>query len=368
VTAALLSNLLVFGTLAYAALLSGLAPGLYQRTVQEDEYLEWATFWLFSSAAWVWARAAGSDRRERSTLPWFLVGLSLFCAFVALEEISWGQRLVGYRPPTVFLESNEQLELNLHNVLPGPLRQAGFQAVTCGYGLLLPVVLLHRRLRPLAVRLGIHAPSLGLAPAFVATAVFYAVYPWSHSGEWAEAMLGAAMLAAAVEQRATGAPSPRWGAATRVVGTFALAWALGLGTSLAWWKLAAGAPERIESARVELEALRRDITGARTRTRTHCGLHKRLHAIAREEAQQHLGRGEFARLVSAGLPPERAAFFLDPWNSPYWIRHACSADRTQRAIYVYSFGPNRRRDSTTWDIVPDDIGAWAIRPEVPERE
>jgi hypothetical protein len=138
---------------------------------------------------------------------------------------------------------------------------------------------------------------------------------------------------------------------------------LGVGTAQAWWAIAGDDPERSASARVELEALRRDVAGARTRTRTHCGLHKRLHALALRGGQAHLFAGDFARLVASGLPAERAEFFLDPWNSPYWIRHACSSDRTQRAIYIYSFGPNRRRDSTTWDLVPDDLGAWAIRPE-----
>jgi hypothetical protein len=80
--------------------------------------------------------------------------------------------------------------------------------------------------------------------------------------------------------------------------------------------------------------------------------------------QQHLLNGEFASLRAKGLPEERADFFLDPWNSPYWVRHVCSDDRTQRAIYVYSFGPNRKRDSSAWEIVEDDLAAWVSRPRL----
>ena len=46
-----LCNWLVLGTLVYAAGLQFSSPDLYYLTVQEDEYLEWATFWAFILAA-----------------------------------------------------------------------------------------------------------------------------------------------------------------------------------------------------------------------------------------------------------------------------------------------------------------------------
>jgi hypothetical protein len=64
--------------------------------------------------------------------------------------------------------------------------------------------------------------------------------------------------------------------------------------------------------------------------------------------------GRFAALQVQGLPEERADYFLDPWNSPYWIRHRCSSERQR--IFIYSFGPNRRRDSDEREIRGDDIG------------
>ena len=69
----------------------------------EDEFLEWATVWAFAAAAVVFAVAAIRQRRSGVALPWFLAGVSLFCIFVAGEEISWGQRVFGYRPPAYFL-------------------------------------------------------------------------------------------------------------------------------------------------------------------------------------------------------------------------------------------------------------------------
>ncbi len=58
------------------------------------------------------------------------------------------------------------------------------------------------------------------------------------------------------------------------------------------------------------------------------------------------------------LPQERAEFFLDPWNSPYWIRDRCDRETNRRIMFIYSFGPNRRRDSSRTEILGDDIGSF----------
>ena len=72
--------------------------------------------------------------------------------------------------------------------------------------------------------------------------------------------------------------------------------------------------------------------------------------------RQELYEGNFAALVDQGLPPERAGFFIDPWNSPFWIRHECSRGSRRQVSFVYSFGPNRRRESSDWELRGDDVG------------
>jgi hypothetical protein len=358
-SAGIVANVLVFGSLAYGAVLFAWHPDFYQRSVQEDEYLEWTTFWAFLLAGIAFVSAALRDRQTRAQLPWFFAGLALFCGLVAMEEISWGQRLFAYRPPAYFLEHNFQQELNLHNVIEKDFRQLAFLAVVLGYGVALPLVFLLPSARRSCERIGIAAPSLLVAPAFVATGILYQVYPWSHTGEWAEAMLGLAMLCVALihADRA----SARW-----LAGAGVAAGLLGLATASAWWRLSGDDPARIAATEVELRALRADFTAARTRTR--CGLHKRVYTMVEKYHLKHLYRGEFALLSAKGLPQERAQFFLDPWNSPYWIQHECSRDGSRRAIFVYSFGPNRLRNSTDWEIVDDDLGAWVSRPEPVSRD
>jgi len=356
--AAIVANVFVLGTLAFAALLFAASPDLYLRSVQEDEALEWMTFWVFAISGglfWDACRRAASPRTLRAS--WFTLGMGLFCVLVAMEEISWGQRLLGTRPPAYLLEHNFQQELNLHNVVSRELRQAGFLLFVLGYGVALPIALSGRRLGAQGNRLGLLAPPLWLVPAFLVTAVTYHLYPWSHTGEWAELMLGTALLSHAILEARAGRPSAPL--------TIALAWLLALGLGFATartsWALTAEAPDRVAAAQIELDALRTDVAAARTRT--HCGIHKRIYSVVEAYGQEHLLRGAFGGLQAQGLSEERARFFLDPWNSPYWIRHVCSEDRTRRAIFVYSLGPNRFRDSTPWEIVPDDLGAWISRPD-----
>ncbi len=97
-------------------------------------------------------------------------------------------------------------------------------------------------------------------------------------------------------------------------------------------------------------------------TITKCGLHKRLYTFVEDKKYERpLAAGAFASLTREGLPEERAEFFLDPWNSPYWIRDRCDEDTGRRSVFIYSFGPNRSRDSNRWEILGDDVGAYLIR-------
>jgi hypothetical protein len=188
------ANGLILGGVALAAALRAFHADLYHRSVQEDGALEWTSFWLFALAALTYARCAVAERRASRGWPWFFAGLALFCGFVALEEISWGQRLLGYRPPAYFLEQNYQQEFNLHNLVEDDLRKLSFHVVVVGYGALLPWLVLAPGLRGRVERIGVRAPSPWLVPSFAVTGWLYAAYPWPYTGEWAEAMLGAGLL------------------------------------------------------------------------------------------------------------------------------------------------------------------------------
>ncbi|MDH3405154.1 MAG: hypothetical protein OEP45_16155, partial [Acidobacteriota bacterium] len=240
--ASILANLLVLGVLAYAALLHSQLPDHYRAAVQEDEYLEWATFWAFLGAAAVCGVAAVRQRRAAGGVPWFLAGLGFFCFLFAMEEISWAQRILAYRPPVYFLEHNFQQEPNLHNVIGTGLRKLVLKAIIGGYGVLLPALALLPPARRILERLGVVAPPAALIPSFAAALYLYVDYPWDYSGEIVELMLGLGFLFAALA-------GPRAAATDR--GTLlvqerpwrlALAWLLALG--LGWATAAAARNQR----------------------------------------------------------------------------------------------------------------------------
>ena len=106
-------HLLVAGWVAGMAWLASRDPQRYEMLMQEDRIVEWATVWLFLAAGVAGLYWSVGRRRM------FDGFVALFCLFVAGEEVSWGQRLIGYSAPEFFLRNNFQQELNLHN-LPRP--------------------------------------------------------------------------------------------------------------------------------------------------------------------------------------------------------------------------------------------------------
>ena len=359
------ANLLVLGVLTYAAVLESRAPAFYYASLQEDAYLEWATFWGFLAAAALFFVAATRQRRERRVLPWFLCGVGLFCFVVGMEEISWGQRVLGYRPPVYFLEHNFQQELNVHNVVSTSLRKLALKGSILGYGVFLPLAALARPLRRRLEGWAIEAPPAGLIPAFFATYYLYETYPWKFSGEVVELMLALGFVAAALAAgRESGRRGRRRGLAAAAPVAVAGIAVLGAGiaTEMASRWTGGDDAERVEAARMETERLARDFrrSGRGGTTVSRCGVHKRVYSFLEKYDTRQLESGAFSRLVARGLPQERASFFLDPWNSPYWIRDECDRRGRRREVFVYSFGPNRRRDSTDWEILGDDVGATIV--------
>ncbi len=131
-TEGLLSNCLILSFLAYVAVLNRVDLDFYIYSVQEDGSLEWATFWAFLLAFLTAMVAARRQVRQTGRLPWFLAGVGLFCFVVAMEEISWGQRILDYRPPVYFLEHNFQQELNVHNLQSWALQRLALETVILG--------------------------------------------------------------------------------------------------------------------------------------------------------------------------------------------------------------------------------------------
>ena len=83
----------------------------------EDGFIEWITVCALAFGSFICfyrANVLKPFRRRRFTLGLTLMGL-LFL-FGLGEEISWGQRIIGFESPQFFKQYNTQMEFNLHNL------------------------------------------------------------------------------------------------------------------------------------------------------------------------------------------------------------------------------------------------------------
>lgn len=304
-------------------------PDAYSGAMQEDRVVEWATTLFFAAAGVV--GLVGAIRRRRV----FDGLVALFCVFVAGEEISWGQRLLGLKPPAYFLEYNTQQEMNLHNFrgLFGSPKWP-LVVVLVGFAVVLPLMAMSPRGRRILERVGATPPPVPAIPWFAAAIVLLVWYPLKFTGEWVELLVGSAFFIA------------------RGIGTIPLfvssATVGALSVALAAWSAKGGSdPARVACANAEVDALADglvhggatdDLLGARS-------VHKRVWTMA-NEGYVDLDSLE-PRIAAVSCSGEadsgtRRRFGVDPWGTAYWLSVEREAGRS--VATVYSFGPNRRRD------------------------
>lgn len=328
--------------------LANVAPDRYDALMQEDRAVEWATVILFAVAGIVRCYSALRAKRVFD----FLVGL--FCIFVAGEEISWGQRLIGYTPPGVFLEHNTQQEANVHNfadVFGRPKWMLIF--ALAGYGLLLPAMAKVEATRRLANRVGATAPRLDVAPWFAVVIALLIWYPLTFTGEWAELTAGWLFVAAA----------PLSSRAVALTGLAAVPIALAM-----TWVSALRQPSdanQLVCARAETAALLEDIVRGQAGTpdlEAMTSVHKRVWSSVAsgyiEDGLLRRFRALSCRGESGGKLASRRRYIVDPWGTAYWIDVTRQPDSDVHRVLVYSFGPNRRRDLGAGD----DVRAEGVLP------
>ncbi|WP_168583167.1 hypothetical protein [Gephyromycinifex aptenodytis] len=103
---------------AAGAALFFVAEPAYHASVAEDGPVEWATAAVYLllcpvAALVAWRRSRRGDRLGALALAVLAVGFLL----IAGEEVSWGQRQLGFAGPPELVERNIQGEANLHNLL-----------------------------------------------------------------------------------------------------------------------------------------------------------------------------------------------------------------------------------------------------------
>ncbi|MCH8894893.1 MAG: tetratricopeptide repeat protein [Proteobacteria bacterium] len=171
----------------------------------EDLLGEWSQTYFFLAAVILSLRIVFSKSHHR----WFFAILAAACAYVVLEEISWGQRIFGFSTPEFLKARNLQGEANIHNLFTGPFRTAlkdflSYALATglAGYGLLYPLACsFNWRPAVWLQKLGVAAPPLVVAPYFL-IAAYLEFKPFSfNEAEIAEILVAIALAITALYYR-----------------------------------------------------------------------------------------------------------------------------------------------------------------------
>lgn len=101
-------HILLFGVLALAN------PQLYNALTWEDQLVENLTAVWYLLASVLLFIVASIEQRGIARGIYIMVGIAL--VFIAGEEISWGQRIIGFATPDYLVDINDQEEFNFHNV------------------------------------------------------------------------------------------------------------------------------------------------------------------------------------------------------------------------------------------------------------
>jgi hypothetical protein len=110
----------VAGLISLPFALTLLPQDTFDSLIHEDGVVEWiGAIGLFCASGiffvgFLRARKSGANWM----LTWSLLGLALLFFFGGGEEISWGQRVIGWGTPDALDSANGQDETNLHNLGP----------------------------------------------------------------------------------------------------------------------------------------------------------------------------------------------------------------------------------------------------------
>ena len=126
--------LIVFGGAAIALF----GKPAYKLVTQEDGIAEWCQVFFYALALGSCAVITWRLRRSgRLFVLYAIVCVGLF--FLLGEELSWGQRLVGWETPESLIASNKQGETNIHNLNTLGTGFKWMQLLIGTYGGLLPL-------------------------------------------------------------------------------------------------------------------------------------------------------------------------------------------------------------------------------------
>jgi len=144
-------------------------PDYYYYINKEDKLVEWLTFACLVIAGILSLIKAYQAKKVGSRYFWFYLLFGIAFIVLGFEEISWGQRVFQLESSEFFMTNSDQQEINAHNIINKwfnvrTKHVAAFVLFTFGVGL--PLLALHPKMKLLFERMYIVVPPLFLAFGF----------------------------------------------------------------------------------------------------------------------------------------------------------------------------------------------------------
>lgn len=125
--------------------------------------------------------------KERRLIPFFhrnvfVLGLAVVFFFAFGEEISWGQRVFGWQTPESLLETNQQQETNIHNLVffhgDSILNMSRmFNLFWLGYCVVLPILCcISKGVNGISDRVSLPVPPVWIAGLFIGCYCAFRIY------------------------------------------------------------------------------------------------------------------------------------------------------------------------------------------------
>lgn len=132
--------ILVFLSIGIVTLFLALTNKTYyvQSYIAEDHFVENASFffWILASVFFLLSYRKQA-KTQTTTLIYF--AFILLCLLLGMEEISWGQRIWGFKGPSLITQHNLQHEFNFHDIGSISLQENAFFLFTVLLYLVIPV-------------------------------------------------------------------------------------------------------------------------------------------------------------------------------------------------------------------------------------
>jgi len=179
------NRLVLSGTLGFSLFIAYILLALIEPNVsialgEEDGFIEnlGAVFWIFAFLTIFYAYIHSSRTSNRffkyatkHNVWFFLLAIFFFACFG--EEISWGQRILGWMTPDFWSDINKQKETNIHNLWlfsgDSYLNLGRFVTIICiTYGFIIPILVKSsKQCHSLGIWLGLPIPSLAIGSLFL---------------------------------------------------------------------------------------------------------------------------------------------------------------------------------------------------------